>query len=144
MRWIRFRSLIEGERKFQNMLDCEFSGSTPAELFYDMIGDMRDKFEDDKKIVKGMLKVFLLPSGIRIFCACVCFPYLATTFLSYIHFPTRTKTLNYTRKQVFTNLRKKLEKQTCSDVIYNYFMEKYVKAHANPDTHKRHTGSRND
>lgn len=57
MRWHRFRLLIEKEPKYLNMLDCEFPGSTAAELFYDVIGDMRDKFSDDKRLVKELLKV---------------------------------------------------------------------------------------
>lgn len=58
MRWNRFRLLIERDPKYLNMLDLEFPGSTPAELFYDVIGDMKDKLDADKKVVKEILKVF--------------------------------------------------------------------------------------
>lgn len=57
-RWCEVYSIIKNNAAYKNMLGQ--SGSTPLDLFMDLIVDLSDKFESDKKQVQDAIKVIYL------------------------------------------------------------------------------------
>eukprot|EP01125_Pyxidicula_operculata_P016758 TRINITY_DN5794_c1_g1_i1.p1 TRINITY_DN5794_c1_g1~~TRINITY_DN5794_c1_g1_i1.p1 ORF type:complete len:643 (-),score=165.61 TRINITY_DN5794_c1_g1_i1:209-2137(-) len=54
-RWHHFKPLIKDDVRYTSMLE-DIDGSTPAELFYDLIDDLEDRFYKDRKVVKDIVK----------------------------------------------------------------------------------------
>jgi pre-mRNA-processing factor 40 len=53
-RWREFVQKIKNETCYQDMISAK--GSTPAELFYDFIEDLEEKYAKDKKKIKDIMK----------------------------------------------------------------------------------------
>jgi len=58
-KWAEFVKLISSEDRYRATFDA--TGSRPAELFYDFIYDLEEKFEQDKHKVKEFMKDLNLP-----------------------------------------------------------------------------------
>jgi pre-mRNA-processing factor 40 len=54
--WSAFRPTIQNDNRFKAMLEPDIEGSTPAEMFYDIVVDLEEKYERDMKRVKEILK----------------------------------------------------------------------------------------
>jgi hypothetical protein len=54
--WSNFRLRILNDQRYLDMLEPDIDGSTPAEIFYDIVMDLEEKFERDMKRVKEILK----------------------------------------------------------------------------------------
>jgi len=57
-KWNDFGKIIKNEERYIALLDASGndSSSTPAELFYDFIDDLEERYQKDKKRVKEMMK----------------------------------------------------------------------------------------
>eukprot|EP01127_Copromyxa_protea_P002338 TRINITY_DN1222_c0_g1_i11.p1 TRINITY_DN1222_c0_g1~~TRINITY_DN1222_c0_g1_i11.p1 ORF type:complete len:729 (+),score=141.56 TRINITY_DN1222_c0_g1_i11:35-2221(+) len=55
-KWKQFRESIMTEERYLNLLGEEIDGSTPAELFYDVIADLEEKYEKDKSRLKKIMR----------------------------------------------------------------------------------------
>jgi pre-mRNA-processing factor 40 len=55
-KWKEFRPLIKNDPRYVAMLDENIEGSTPAELFYDLIEDLEDRYQRDRKKLKDFMK----------------------------------------------------------------------------------------
>lgn len=58
-KWADFLPSIRNDERYLEMFHT--TGSRPAELFYDFIDDLEEKFEQDKYRVKEMMKDLNLP-----------------------------------------------------------------------------------
>jgi len=65
-RWKQFKPLIKNDTRYLDMLEEDIEGSTPAELFYDLIEDREDRYHKDRKKVKEMLKTAQITIDVRI------------------------------------------------------------------------------
>lgn len=54
--WSTFKGRISKDERYLTLADPDLEGSTPAELFYDLTMHLEDKFSQDKKRVKTILK----------------------------------------------------------------------------------------
>jgi len=58
-RWKEFKPVIRNDPRFIGLLDDDVEGgnsSTPAELFYDLIEDLEERYHKEKKRIKEILK----------------------------------------------------------------------------------------
>jgi len=55
-RWKDFKPLVKNENRFTDLLEDDVEGSTPAELFYDLIEDLEERYHKEKKESKEILK----------------------------------------------------------------------------------------
>jgi len=55
-RWKEFKQNIKNDPRFLNLQEDDVEGSTPAELFYDLIEDLEERYHKEKKRVKQILK----------------------------------------------------------------------------------------
>jgi pre-mRNA-processing factor 40 len=55
-RWKEFKPLIKNDPRYLTMIEDDIEGSTPAELFYDLIEDLEERYHKDKKRIKEILK----------------------------------------------------------------------------------------
>jgi len=55
-RWKEFKQNIKNDPRFINLQEDDIEGSTPAELFYDLIEDLEERYHKEKKRVKEILK----------------------------------------------------------------------------------------
>eukprot|EP01124_Arcella_intermedia_P016949 TRINITY_DN2356_c1_g1_i2.p1 TRINITY_DN2356_c1_g1~~TRINITY_DN2356_c1_g1_i2.p1 ORF type:complete len:800 (-),score=237.79 TRINITY_DN2356_c1_g1_i2:128-2527(-) len=55
-RWKQFKPFVKSDKRYLDLLEDDIEGSTPAELFYDLIEDLEERYHKDRKKVKEILK----------------------------------------------------------------------------------------
>jgi pre-mRNA-processing factor 40 len=55
-KWKQFRPTVKSDPRYLAMVAEEIEGSTPSEVFYDLIDDLEERYQRDKKKLKEILK----------------------------------------------------------------------------------------
>jgi len=117
-RWKQFKPLIKSDTRHLDMIEEDTEGSTPAELFYDLIEDLEERYHKDRKKVKEMLKAAQVVVDARISYEMFVdsikshenFQLVDETNLKYIYDDLHDKALKAEEKT-----KKKSEKEICTN-----------------------------